>query len=173
MVFQCRFRCQFSATGLQPIGFHRQVIDCSACRPSGPKALPANLHNRSTRSRNFRCGRRYFMPRRDSHAGRDTHPRKPAPGLNSVTRQCAGGNFGWCTRARLPTCSGPDDSFLTREMLGAHSGHRSTFASTDHTSGGGAAMSTVILNWVRIIASRQLLLALCRIAGAKSDKPIS
>src|SRR5690348_322417 len=77
---------------------------------------------------------------------------KPAPGFSSVTRQYAGGNFGWCTRARLPTCKGPGESFLTRETLAVHSGQRSTSAITDHTRRGAAGISTMILKLVGVIA---------------------
>jgi hypothetical protein len=75
---------------------------------------------------------------------------KLVPLLNSVTRQNAGGNLGWWIRTRLPSCNGGGGRSATRETLAVHSGHRSTSTTTDHTSAGGAGISTVIMN-IRVI----------------------
>jgi len=43
-------------------------------------------------------------------------------------------------------------------MLAVHSGQRSTSAVTEHTSGGGAGISTVMLNWIEVMARISFLL---------------
>ena len=68
---------------------------------------------------------------------------KARPGTNSATRQTAVGAPFAAMRKRRPSASGPASSGATRRTDAAHSGQRSTPASTSHTVGGGASMRIV------------------------------
>jgi len=63
-----------------------------------------------------------------------------------VIRQTAGRSFGCHSRARPPTTSGPASRRSTRFTDAVQSGQPSTSLSTAQTRGGGALMSTVMLN---------------------------
>src|SRR5262245_56963184 len=71
-----------------------------------------------------------------------TH-RNERPASTAVTRHTIVGSFGWTTRARFPTASGPPSSRRTLVTVGVHSCQRSTSDITAHTAAGGAAMAIV------------------------------